>query len=221
MTRMFPFQSQTDGVAEPQLIELNDTAADAIFEALSSETARSMLASLYEDPRTASELADQANTSLQNVQYHLDKFESAGLIESVGEVYSEQGNEMMMYAPAHDPLVLTARSEDGTQSFKSVVKQLLGAVGILAVVSVILDAILRRGGPIFGDIITGEEGSSGGGAGGGTTPNITPTPDHATEWIQGLPPGLFIFIGSVVALLLVVVWMWYRKKDIWRNNTYS
>jgi hypothetical protein len=58
MTRMFPFQSQTDGVAEPQLIELDDTAADMIFEALSSETTRSMLASLYEDPRTASELAD-------------------------------------------------------------------------------------------------------------------------------------------------------------------
>jgi len=185
-------------------VEVDEEAANEVFEALTSETARSMLGSLYADPQTASELADQAETSLQNVRYHLDKFEAAGLIESVGEAYSEQGNEMTVYAPTYDPLIVAARSEERTQTLQRVLKQLLGAVGVLAILSVIIDQLLRRGFPILGE----DEGVSGGGAGG----EPTPTPTRPPELIPELPPGVLVFIAGLCVLLVVGVWFWYRSR---------
>lgn len=181
MSRLFPFRSSKDQTPEPRVLDLDEEAANDVFDALSSETARLMLHSLYTEPQTASELADHADTSLQNVRYHLDKFEAAGLIESVGEAYSEQGNEMTVYAPTYDPLIVAARSQERTQSLQRVLKQLLGAVSVLAVLSVIIDQLLRRGLPILGE----DGGSSGGGAGGEPTPTPTPPP----EFLPELPPG--------------------------------
>jgi len=89
MSRRFPFQVSRDHPPDSLVVELDEEAANEVFDALSSETARLMLDSLYTDPQTASELADSAETSLQNVRYHLDKFEAVDLIEPVGEAYSD------------------------------------------------------------------------------------------------------------------------------------
>lgn len=204
MSRLFPFRVSRDRTPEPRVVEVDDEAANEVFEALSSETARLMLGLLYTDPQTVSELADHVETSLQNVRYHLDKFEAAGLIESVGEAYSEQGNEMTVYAPTYDPLIVAARSEERTQSLQRALKQLLGAVGVLAVLSVIIDQFLRRGLPILGD-----DGVSGGGGAGGEP---TPTPTRPPEFIPELQPGMLVFIGGLFVLLVVMGWYWYRER---------
>lgn len=204
MSRLFPFRSSEDRTPEPRLLELDEEAANDIFDALSSETARLMLHSLYTEPQTASELADHADTSLQNVRYHLNKFEAAGLIEPAGEAYSEQGNEMTVYAPTYDPLIVAARSEERTQSLQRVLKQLLGAVGVLAVLSVIIDQLLRRGLPILGE----DGGSSGGGAGG----EPTPTPTQPPEFLPELPPGVLVFIIGLLVLVGVGTWVWYQSQ---------
>lgn len=205
MSRYFPLQVSRDRTPEPVVVEIDEEAANEVFEVLSSKTARLMLGSLYADPKTASELADQAETSLQNVRYHLDKFEAAGFIESVGEAYSEQGNEMTVYAPTYDPLIVAARSEERTKTLKRVLKQLLGAVGVLAVLSVIVDHLLRRGLPVLGGEI---EGVNGGGAGG----EPTPTPTHPPEFILEFSPGVLVFLTGLFVLLIVAAWFWYRFR---------
>jgi DNA-binding transcriptional ArsR family regulator len=99
-----------DRDASPEVVNIDDSAG--AFESLSSETARDIVASLSSDTATASELAERVETSLQNARYHLDRLESAGLVEVVGTRYSTKGNPMDIYATSGEPLLLVAGDVD-------------------------------------------------------------------------------------------------------------
>ena len=77
---------------DSQVVSLYDDDSDAVFSVLSSEVARRVLAELYRDPATQSELADRVGTSIQNVSYHLDNLADAGLIDVVDEF---EGGELV------------------------------------------------------------------------------------------------------------------------------
>ena len=72
---------------DSQVVSLYDDDSDAVFSVLSSEVARRVLAELYRDPATQSELADRVGTSIQNVSYH-----HAGLVDVVDEF---EGGELV------------------------------------------------------------------------------------------------------------------------------
>ncbi|MFB6146876.1 MAG: ArsR/SmtB family transcription factor [Halobacteriaceae archaeon] len=136
MSRLFPFRSsaETDD-RDPRLVEIDEEVADDVFAALSSRTARVILAALYEEPRTASELADIADTSIQNVQYHIRKFEEADLVEVVDTWYSDRGSEMKVYAPTDESLVVFA-GRNTTRSLRKLLSRFVGAVVVAVVVLV-------------------------------------------------------------------------------------
>lgn len=98
--------------ATPECISLTDS--DAVLDALSSNTARKVLATLHEEPGTASDLAETVDTSIQNVNHHLKQLQGAGLIDNVDTWYSTKGREMDVYAPANKPLVMVA-GESGSE----------------------------------------------------------------------------------------------------------
>ena len=98
--------------AQPRVLSLDD--AGRIFEVLSSATARRILGAVYESPAPPSEIAAAVDTTVQNVGYHLDRLESAGLVGVVETRYSEKGVEMDVYAPAHAPLVIRADADGRT-----------------------------------------------------------------------------------------------------------
>ncbi|MFB6254644.1 MAG: ArsR/SmtB family transcription factor, partial [Halobacteriaceae archaeon] len=77
MKRLLPTQSdiESDPDQPATVIDISDTRGDAIFEALSSATARQILTAVYEKPRSASDLAEQTDTSLQNINYHIEKLQ--------------------------------------------------------------------------------------------------------------------------------------------------
>jgi DNA-binding transcriptional ArsR family regulator len=77
---------------DSQVVSLYDDDSDAVFSVLSSEVARRVLAELYRDPATQSELADRVGTSIQNVSYHLDNLADAGLVDVVDEF---EGGELV------------------------------------------------------------------------------------------------------------------------------
>lgn len=91
------------------VLDITDDTSEAVFEALGSETARSILVALEDDPATASDLADRVETSLQNVQYHLGNLQAADLVAVVGTWYSSKGREMAVYAPTIDRLEFRLR----------------------------------------------------------------------------------------------------------------
>lgn len=163
------FSSATESA--PRVVGVDDEAADELIAALSSSTARQLLATLHEDPAPPSRLADEVDTSLQNVQYHLGRLEEAGAVQVVGTGYSEKGREMDVYGPADEPLVLVAGTEDDTSLLKSALSRLLGAVAVLGIASLVVQELYGQGSvvPTFG--MTGGAGGAdsadGGGSGGG------------------------------------------------------
>jgi len=177
---------------EPDVMAIDDEAADEVFSTLSSATARSILTALYDQPRTASELADEGETSLQNVQYHLNNLSESGLIEVVETWESDQRREMKVYAPTNKALVLFAGDNLHRSSLLDTIKQLVGLVGIFALVSVIVDSVVRNwvSRPAV-DVGT------------------TKTPGEPTMF--ALPPGLLFFLGSLLALFAFGAWWYYRS----------
>jgi len=192
--------------ADPRVIGLDSEDADDLLSALSSDTAREVLATLHEEPDTPANVADRVDTSLQNAQYHLGNLEDAGLIEVADTVYSEKGREMNRYAPADRPLVVFAGPEEESRGLQSALKNLLGAVGILGVASLLVQWYVE--GPPFG-AQTG--GADAGGSGGGMGTMSTEAAPTAADTAAGLPPGLLFFLGGLLVLAVVGV-AWYVRR---------
>jgi DNA-binding transcriptional ArsR family regulator len=77
-----------------------------VLEVLATDTARRIVLTLRESSETASDIADAVDVSLQNVCYHLDRLQSAGLVEVVGTRYSSKGKEMAVYGLVTNPIVV-------------------------------------------------------------------------------------------------------------------
>jgi DNA-binding transcriptional ArsR family regulator len=227
--------------SEPRVVGLDSEEADDLMAALSSETARRILAELHEEPAPPGELADRVDTSLQNAQYHLEKLESAGAIEVVGTAYSEKGREMSIYGPADSPLVIFAGEQERASGLRAAVSRLFVGFLALAVGAAAVQAA-------FGErLLGGDTGAaptdgatpeptpeSGGDIGALDAPEpATPTPTEAPAETQsaeaadgvvaaieglfagGMPPGVAFFLGGAVVLTIVVgaTYLRARRRD--------
>jgi DNA-binding transcriptional ArsR family regulator len=208
----FPLRNPVASSAEesPRLVDLDDDVADEVFEALSAGTARALLAACYEEPATATELAEEVDTSLQNARHHLDTLLEAGLVEVVDTWYSERGTEMKVYAPANESLVLFASNDGG--SLRDLLGRVLGGTALLAIVSLLVETTL-------GGASRGESGGDGGYAistDAGAQATSTPVAEAARS--GGLldlaqHPGLVFFLGGALVLALLVGWTLWRQRS--------
>lgn len=178
---------------EPEVIAISDETADEVFSALSSATARSILTTLYEQPRTASEIADEIDTSLQNVTYHLNKLSDSGLIEVVETWYSDQGKEMKVYVPTNEALVVFAGDDLRRSSVFEAVKRLVGFISIFAMISLIVEGFARQ-------LVSRSE-------------TVSPGAGHPTgdPTMFVLSPGAVFFLGSLLALIVIAAW-WHSRS---------
>lgn len=165
--------------AGPRVVGVDSEAADTLMSALSSETARRILVELHEEPAPPAELADRAETTLQNAQYHLSNLEDAGAIDVVGTAYSEKGREMDVYAPADEPLVIFAGREEAASGLRAALTRLLGGLSALAVGSLVVQDLFGRR-SLASFLPTGQLAGAGSsepaGAGAGGATNATGTP---------------------------------------------
>lgn len=107
MVSTFPYRPEVDHRERAQIrVSPADAEQAAALQALGSETARTLLSALQAEPATASDLAGTVDTSLQNVQYHLDQLCEAGLVEPVDTWYSARGRSMTVYAATAERLVV-------------------------------------------------------------------------------------------------------------------
>ncbi|MFB6090472.1 MAG: ArsR/SmtB family transcription factor [Halobellus sp.] len=196
MARLLPSQSEPEVDASPRVVGLDDDDADELLSVLSSATARKILAALHEEPTNPAALADSVDTSLQNVQYHLERLESAGAVEVVDTVYSEKGREMNVYGPADRPLVVVATDDEGKAGLSSALKSLLGGVAVVGLVSVVAQVAIE--GFPFG----AQTGAAGGGDAGTFSAQSTEATRIAAESAaSGIAPGLLVFLGGLTVLL--------------------
>lgn len=210
MARLLPssLDPATADDSGPRVIGVDDSAADDLLSAMASETARELLAALHESPAAPSELTDRVNTSLQNVQYHLSNLEEAGAIDVIDTVYSEKGREMNVYAPADKPLVVVAGDEAATTGLKSTLTSLIGGLGILGVVSLLIQWVVERSG-FTADSGAAPPAESGGDAGIMAAPTPTPTPAAETGGSLlnlFVEPGVLFFAGGAVVLIAALLY---------------
>lgn len=207
VNRLLPQRSSVERGDGSKVVGIREAAADDVFEALSSGTAREILAALYEEPDTASGVAEVADTSLQNASYHLEKLVDADLVEVADTWYSEQGREMKVYAPASDSLVVFAADEHSRPSLKDRLLNVLGAVGVLGIASYVVQRLLAPG---PGSSARRADATSQPGTYSIETTNQASK--AATDAFGGLPPGLVFFAGGLLVLSLVMLAAWYRHR---------
>jgi len=177
-------ETDTSQNGELQVVGVDEDVA-AVLDALSSETARDILNAVYDDPATPSELADRLDMSIQKVTYHLEKLEGQELIAVAGTQYSEKGQEMTVYEPPDDPLVVFVGTPDRKRTLRSLLERLVPAIGLLTAASVMIQAVFGRVPGLFGSPGSGSEPSSGAGgpaneSGVTQTPEPTPTTEPAS-----------------------------------------
>lgn len=196
--------------ADPEILDIEGEKASDAFDVLGSETARSVLAALYEEPRTPPEIREEVGTSLQNVHYHLDRLESAHLIEPAGTGYSETGNEMNVYAPATEALVFFAGEDDDRSKIEELLKRVAGLVVVLTLSTVVFAVVTsllerRSAGPesISSDDVAVEAEA------------VQSTASTATGFD---PVVAFALGGGVVILILVLWWVLVPRISAWRKN---
>jgi len=95
-----------------------------MLDALGSDTARSILAVLREEPATTSDVASQVGTTLQNVHYHMEQLQDAGLVRIVSTHYSSRGAEMDVYAVDGAPLMLVCGDREQINSVHDATERL-------------------------------------------------------------------------------------------------
>ncbi|MFH5799108.1 ArsR/SmtB family transcription factor [Haladaptatus sp. CMAA 1911] len=172
----------TEQAGDIQILGIDERDTDAVFETLSSATARNLLVTINEEPGTPSELAERLETSIQTISYHLDALVDAELIRVADTRYSEKGREMKIYALGENPVVLVVGTEERTHGIRSILKRFLGAIGALAFLSLIVHTLVE-GFPFMAQTAAGGQ----------------PEP---TGW----PTGIAFFVGGFVILLIVLWW---------------
>jgi DNA-binding transcriptional ArsR family regulator len=165
-------------------VGIDDPSGTEVLEALASETTREVFAAIHAEARTASELSEAVDTSLQNVKYHIDKLCEADLVEVADTWYSEQGNEMNVYAPTSESLVLFAGPDETATSLRELLTRLVGSIGALAIGGLAVEKLV----------------------GGGATYTVGGRPS-LPGWLPLievgglLSPGVLFVLGGVVVLL--------------------
>ncbi|WP_254832101.1 ArsR/SmtB family transcription factor [Haloglomus salinum] len=179
--------AEPEGEGDLQTLWLDSEEAGDLLSSLASDTARSVLTALHDEPATASEVADEVDTSLQNARHHLNSLQDADLVEVTETRYSSKGREMNVYAPARDPTVVFVGSREHDGGLLDSLRSILPAVVVLAVASLLVQWLVV---PSIGTAASGDLpriGESLGGAG-----------------PLALPVGLVFLAGGLLALGLVL-----------------
>lgn len=180
-----------------KVLWLDDDEADTLIGSLSSQTARSVLTAVHDEPQTASELADHVDTSLQNVRHHLGNLEDAELVKVTETRYSVKGREMSVYAPVDDSLVVCVGREEERTSFLDSLKRLVGAAAAL-----VLGAIVVH----FG------VGASAQNVGGPTGPRVPDSVGLTDQFFATVSPTV-AFLGGGLVVLAVLAVQYYQTSS--------
>ena len=199
MSEVFPIRGDYDvELEDPVVVELGSDKAEVYLDALSSRTTRDVFVKLHENPSTISDISDEFDDSIQNIKYHIEKLQESDLVKKTGTDYSEKGNEMSVYAPTNEAVVLLA----GTEDTKLGIKDRIKPVGVFAVISIIISSVLAYQSRIKSSINTprGEfvqseiqsESSS------IKSESTEKAPDVVSEFVIG-----FVSVSPEIAILLV------------------
>lgn len=178
----------------PRVCWLDSDSATDVIDAISSDTARGILAALHDDPRPVSQLADDVDMTIPSVNYHVDNLVDAGLVTEVDTWYSDRGVEMTVYGPTDDPLVFVGNADNSDLVGSATTRVGAALVGI-ALASVLVQWLVTDFLPTLGDSGVRKAASA------GTVEGFA---------VTLVPPGLLFFSGATFVLALALA-AWYLR----------
>ncbi len=187
---------------EPRVLDIDGDGAGDAFDALGSETARRVLAATYEEPLTPAEIRDEVGTSLQNVHYHVDNLEDAGLIEPAGTGYSAKGNEVTVYAPANEAVLLFAGDDHTGSRLRERLKGIFGLALTVGLATLAFAVVTDWLAPAP---------SAGGGNGGGVG-TMDAGGREAAGTAAAVDPVVAFLLGGLVAIAVLAAWWLVRPR---------
>jgi DNA-binding transcriptional ArsR family regulator len=196
--------SESETNAPLRIAEMHDEDVVQIFKALSGESTCRIYREIQRSPKTASELQQVLDTSIQNVHYHLDKLEEAGLIEPVDARYSEKGAEMSVFGPTHSPLIISFASESTNLDVRAALTRLFSGVTVLGLASVGVELLAKR---------ASSPETSGSDAGGNVSMTAPQFADTTPLETLLLSPGLLLFITGLLIISVYVTWQYAKLQQ--------
>jgi len=181
-----------------RIVDMDDEEAVGIFETLGSEMTYLVYKQLHEEPKLPRELTENLDSSSQNIHYHLNKLEEAKLIEPVETWHSDNGVEMKVYAPVHDPLVISFSSTENRKQIHSTLSRTFGMISAVAFLSLIAEFLINWW---ITPEENGRDNTAGSGSGSGSGSGTNGEPDLLFEDFLIDPilsaPGLTLFLIGV------------------------
>lgn len=143
MGGLLPTRSETTVTRseEPTIVFLDEDRAEDVLSAVQSNTARTVLQELIQEPASPSDLATEMDMSVESISYHLDNLLEQQLIEEYDTVYSEKGREMAVYGVAEDPLVLIFGSNEDDEKLLTTFSRLASAVGPIGILIALKESL--------------------------------------------------------------------------------
>ena len=118
------------------LVSLEENKAKELAQVISSDACRKILDHLSAKKATESEIAKELNMPISTVHYNLKNLLQSKLVEAKEFHYSEKGKEVLHYSLANKYVIIAPKG--ATESFKSKLKSLLPVVGIIGVLSFVI-----------------------------------------------------------------------------------
>lgn len=132
MSSIFPITSEKKAsVEESEVVELESQRAEVVLDALSSKTTRKIFLEIYDKESSISEISERTDNSIQNVKYHVEKLQESNLIEEARVKHTENGNQMKLYCPKSEAVVLLASRKNKEETLRSALKR-VGGITVLA-----------------------------------------------------------------------------------------
>jgi predicted ArsR family transcriptional regulator len=131
-------EDEQEDETNPDVLTIDDEETDEVLSSVSSETARQILTSVHDAPKIPVDLAEELDTTTQNIRYHLENLEDAGLVEVTDVCYSEKGREMYVYEPSDAPSMLVFGRETDGPRMRKVLTKVSSSVGPAAIAVVLV-----------------------------------------------------------------------------------
>ncbi|MBI3334360.1 helix-turn-helix transcriptional regulator [Candidatus Pacearchaeota archaeon] len=181
------------------VIDLDDPRTGKVAEVLSNSSCKRILSVLADREMSESELADLLKMPLNTVGYNSKKLIEAGLIERSPAVFwIVKGKRVARYRVAQKKIVISARP-----SVRGIAPAVLIS-GLLALgVRTWFSAPTRLETQVIGK--TAESASLA-----ASTSSSMPVSEIYGTVLTAGQAGLWFFLGSLIGLLIILVWNWRR-----------
>ncbi len=198
------------------ILPLNDKSSKLISQVISNDTARDILETISDAPRSTTEIAEKLEIPLTTVQYNLEKLAEAGLVKVARTRYSRKMKPVKLYAPQRKYVVIAPGTAERSDVIAAL-KRYLTLIAVAVFGSLVIEGLMMRlgAGPVEDIAIRSVPDGYGGGA---DAPLYAPAPlpEKAVEAGAGfdlfLHPGLWFFLGCLFVLVVVILFEYRARR---------